>query len=69
MGLAPYLEHLPAATLYPLWCETLHILASRTRGNVLLDIQALAPVIAALGGKEALFATAQAIIEVGRWFP
>jgi hypothetical protein len=68
-GLIPHLEHLPSATLYPLWCETLHVRALRTRRDLLLDIQALSPVISALGGKEALAATAQAIIEIGKWFP
>ena len=63
------IEHLPATTLYPFWCETLRILASRTRHDFLSLIKALFPVITALGGQEALVATAQAIIEVGKWFP
>jgi hypothetical protein len=67
--LALHLEHVPVALLYSLWCETLHSLSSSTRGNLLSDIQALSPVITMLGGKEALIATAQAIIEVGKWFP
>ena len=35
--LAPQLECLPTAMLYHLWCETLHILASRTRSDLLSD--------------------------------
>jgi hypothetical protein len=68
-ALMPLLEHLPAVVPYPLWCETLHILASRARSNLLLDIQVLSSVLALLGGKEVLDAIAQAIIEVGKWFP
>jgi len=68
-GLAPHVKQLPVVRLYFLWNETLHILAIRTRSNLLSDIQALVPIIATLGGKEALVATMQAIIEVGKWFP
>jgi len=67
--LAPHLEHLSIATLYPLWCETLHILASRTRSDLLSDIGVLLPIVTVLGEKEALVTIAQAIIEVGKWFP
>jgi hypothetical protein len=68
-GLVPHVKQLPVVRLYSLWCETLRRLATRTRRDLLSDIQALVPVIAALGGREALVATAQAIIEVGKWFP
>jgi len=49
-GLAPRLANLPPATLYPLWCETLHLLATRTREDLLADLCTLVPVIAALAG-------------------
>ena len=68
-GLAPHVKQLPVVRLYFLWNETLHILAIRTRSNLLSDIQALVPLIVALGEKDALVATMQAIIEVGKWFP
>jgi len=67
--LAPYLAHLSTTTSFPLWCETLHVLAVRSRRDLLADMSALIPLIEALEGKEALVATAQAIIEVGKWFP
>jgi hypothetical protein len=68
-GLTPYVKQLPVIVLYSLWCETLRNLAARPRPDLLSDIQALAPVITVLGGNEALVATVQAIIEVGKWFP
>ncbi|BCL80763.1 hypothetical protein ccbrp13_32280 [Ktedonobacteria bacterium brp13] len=68
-GLAPHIKQLPVVELYPLWCATIHILAARTRSDLLCDIEALVPVIEVLGEKEALVATVQAIIEVGKWFP
>jgi len=48
--LALHLAGLPAAVLYPLWCETLLVLATRTRKDLLVDLSMLAPVIATLGG-------------------
>jgi len=69
VGLASHVKQFPLASLYLLWNEVLPILASSTRSNLLSDILTLFPVIAALGEKEALVAMAQAIIEVGRWFP
>jgi len=51
---------------FSLWKESLDVLAYRIRRNLLEDISALSPVIIALGGKEALAATARAIQEVGR---
>lgn len=68
-ALALNLKHLPVVRLYSLWGQTLHTLSMRTRSNLLSDIRALAPLIAALGEKEALVATIQAVIEVGKWFP
>jgi hypothetical protein len=55
--------------LYPLWAETLPVLVSRTRRNLLSDLRALAPVIAKLGGAEAVAETFRAIQDVGRWWP
>ncbi len=67
--LVPHLKQLPVVRLYALWCKTLHILANRTRPDLLLDMQALNPIIKVLGGKEALVAAKRAIIEVRKWFP
>jgi hypothetical protein len=68
-ALACYLPQLPRATLLSLWQETLHVLAARTRPNLLADIRALIPVILALGGEEAISGVFCAIQDVGRWWP
>ncbi len=68
-GLAPHLARLPREQLSPLWRETLHILAARTRQDLLADLRALGPVVAALGGAEAVAGTFRAIQDVGRWWP
>ncbi len=67
-ALAPRLAEIPAERLYPLWAETLPILARRTRRDLLADLRALAPVIHALGGQEAVAETFRAIQDVGRWW-
>jgi len=67
--LARHLAQLPMAILYLLWRETSHILAARTRRQLLADIRALEPVIAALGGSEAVAESAQAMLDVRRWWP
>ena len=67
--LASHLAQLSCQHLYPLWQATLPILATRTRKNLLSDLLALIPVIAALGGEEAIAETFYAIQDVGRWWP
>lgn len=67
--LLPHVKQLPMVRLYSLWRQTLHILSLRDRSNFLSDLQVLIPLIAALGEKEALIATMQAIIKIGKWFP
>lgn len=68
-GLAPRLAKLPTAILLPLWRETLPPLAGHTRQALLADLAALAPVIAVLGGAEAVAETSRAIRDMGRWWP
>jgi hypothetical protein len=75
MDLTPYLDVLPPMTLARLWLEErdganlLHFLARRPRKHLLSDLRALAPVLAALGGPEAVAETVRAIQDVGRWWP
>jgi hypothetical protein len=57
------------ANVYPLWQETLPILAARTRKDLLADLRALSPIITALGGAEVIVETFRAIQDVGRWWP
>ena len=68
-ALASQLLRLPLATLDPLWKETLPLAATRTREDLLADLFALVPIIATLGGAEALSEIGRAIQDVGRWWP
>ena len=56
--LAPRLARLPVDSLYPLWQDSLHVLAARARPQLLWDLWALPPVLATLGGVPALAAAA-----------
>ncbi len=72
--LAPHLAALPEATRHALWNETLSLLATRTRSDVLADLRALVPLIAALDSDLATPApifqeVANAILQTARWFP
>ena len=48
---------------------TAQLLVGHTRENLLSDLRALEPVIAALGGAQAVVETFHAIQDVGRWWP
>ena len=56
-------------TLYPLWNATLQLAATHTCADLLSDLRALVPVLAARGGAEAVAETCRAIRDVGRWWP
>ena len=60
---------LPKPAVAPLWRDTLHALATRTRRDLLSDLKALIAVISKLGGAEAVAETARAIQDVGGWWP
>ena len=68
-ALAPHLAQMDPQELYPLWRETLPVLAARPRKELLANLKALVPVIHALGGREAIAETFRAIQDVGRWWP
>jgi hypothetical protein len=68
-GLGPYLAEFPRTILFSLWRETLRILSTHRRRDLLGDIRALAPVVAALGGGEAVVEIIGAIQDVFRWWP
>ena len=52
-----------------IWQEVLHSLSVDTRQVFYLNLQALAPVIFALGGSEAVTETSLAVQDVGHWWP
>jgi hypothetical protein len=68
-ALAPHLARLSREALSPLWYATLQLSATRFRKDLLADLRALVPVLAALGGDQAVAETCRAIQDVGRWWP
>jgi hypothetical protein len=64
----PFAALLPI-DFYPLWRETLHFLADRTREDLLADLTGLGRVLMVLGGPETVMETARAIQDVGLWWP
>src|SRR5262249_42620928 len=68
-ALAPRLGTSEVSCLLPLWEQTLPILASRTRKDLLADLCSLLPIIVRLGGAQAVAETFRAIQDVGRWWP
>jgi hypothetical protein len=67
--IAPALAELAPDAVDPLWREAIHVLATRTRQDLLSDLDAMRLVIRALGGADAEAETRQAIADVGRWYP
>jgi hypothetical protein len=63
------LVEVPPAVAYPFWCQALRLSATRVRTAFLSDLEALTPLIFALGGVAAIAETASAITDVGHWFP
>jgi hypothetical protein len=59
----------PPPELHPVWKDTLEVFARCTREDMFLDVYMLSPVIAKLGGEEAILETLRAIQDVGRWWP
>lgn len=55
--------------LYPVWCDTLHGMASLSREEFLRYLRDFPPVITTLGGPKALEGLLWAIRDVGRWWP
>lgn len=51
------------------WALAIYDLSTMSRSDFLSDLSSLAPLLARLGGDEALRETIQAIEDVGRWWP
>src|SRR5579871_2169228 len=62
-ALTPDLLGTPAADLYALWCTCLHAASTRTRSDVLADLQTLAPVLIARSSPDAIRAITVAIAD------
>jgi hypothetical protein len=67
--MTPYFASLPRDTLHSTWCKMLPVLACDTRSFLVQDVGALAPVIDAMGGEEAVAEALRAIQDIGRWWP
>ena len=67
-SLADKLSLIQKNQLFSHWRDTLHILSVRTRPNLLIDIEALTPVMFTLGGQQAVKDTVYAIQYVSRWW-
>ena len=63
------LSSLPADKMYPIWQEAHHVLARRTRKDLLADLSALIPMILVIGGPDATREGLRAIEDVSRWWP
>jgi hypothetical protein len=68
-GLTPQLTEISFPVFLPLWQELFKHLARRSRQELFFDLQALTPVIAKLGGEEAIADLFHAIQDVGQWWP
>ena len=66
--LIPRLLELPAETLRSLLQLTLRVASRRARDGVLSDLEALAPIIHALGGIDAVASAVNSIREVTKWW-
>lgn len=68
-AIVPRLAMLPQAEALSLLLDTIRVSATRPRSSLLLDLVALAPIIAAIDPMEAIAETCQAIEDVFRWWP
>ena len=60
---------LPPEVLYPVWCDTLRGMANLNRAEFLPRLGKFGPVVAALGGPDAVEGVRRAVDQVGRWWP
>jgi hypothetical protein len=67
--LTPHLLQLPRQILYAVWRDTLRVLATRTRKDLLSDFCALEPIMVTLGQSVVMVETFHAIQDIGRWWP
>jgi hypothetical protein len=68
-SLADAFARLPPTTLYPLWEGTLHAMASLGRREFLVNLGALAPVLARLAGPGSSARIVQVVRQIRSWWP
>lgn len=70
MKLVPQLASaVSVSELYDRWREALAVAATRSRDHFLADTAALAPMLAAIGGPDAVTEVAQAVRDIEAWWP
>jgi hypothetical protein len=67
-ALVPHILQLPAPERHSTWNAILQILASKSRGDLFLDLSVFMPVIGSLGGADELLETNRAIEDSVRWW-
>ena len=55
--------------LYPAWCDTLRGMANLPRAVFLRYLREFGPVVAALGGPDAMTGVREAVDQIARWWP
>lgn len=67
--IAPHLPDLPPAGAREAWSGFLEKVSDRSREAVLADLRAVVPLLAAVGGQDAVEEVFEAIQDIGRWWP
>ena len=67
-AIAPHLAALPISDIYPFWREILRRSTSGSRSALLENLNALSPVLAALGGSHVIVETLRAVQNTGLWW-
>lgn len=68
-NVARELAAMPRPQLLELWHKMLGKMSERRREELLADLAALAPVVAALGGRDGVRESVRAFSDVSTWWP
>jgi hypothetical protein len=68
-ALLPRFGDFPPVELHAVWRDTLHLLGTGTRQELLLALPGLLPALSRLGGPDAMVECAQIVESVRRWWP
>jgi hypothetical protein len=67
--IAQALADKPSDVLGPIWRRWIRQEAPIKRPELCADLAAMMPVVASLGGPEAILGLTRAVLDVGRWWP
>jgi hypothetical protein len=68
-ALAPHFANDAPEDIVEIWKKSLRNLSANSRAAVCADLSALAPLIEVIGGPAGVRGLAQAVLDVGRWWP